>query len=114
MEEYPGTAPVIIGGSREEPSGCWRTIYANLLDLNRELTMNQEKSQPSTNRGESRRDFLKKAAVTPMAASLMDPGRSEAGAASAQGVRLPWYRRTYRWGQTNISEKDPIRYDVEW
>ena len=26
----------------------------------------------------------------------------------------PWYRRTYRWGQTNITEKDPERYDIAW
>ncbi len=26
----------------------------------------------------------------------------------------PWYRRTYRWGQTNITEIDPIRYDIPW
>lgn len=26
----------------------------------------------------------------------------------------PWYRRAYRWGQTNIVEKDPIRYDIPW
>lgn len=26
----------------------------------------------------------------------------------------PWYRRVYRWGQTNITEKDPVRYDIEW
>lgn len=26
----------------------------------------------------------------------------------------PWYRRTYRWGQTNITEKDPDRYDIGW
>jgi hypothetical protein len=23
---------------------------------------------------------------------------------------VPWYRRTYRWGQTNLTEIDPIRY----
>ncbi|HLH74559.1 MAG TPA: alpha-amylase family protein [Chloroflexota bacterium] len=23
----------------------------------------------------------------------------------------PWYRRVYRWGQTNLTEIDPIRYD---
>src|SRR5919202_1373770 len=34
-------------------------------------------------------------------------------AASAQ-PRTPWYRRTTRWGQTNITEKDPERYDIEW
>jgi len=27
---------------------------------------------------------------------------------------LPWYRRTYRWGQTNVTERDPARYDVGW
>jgi hypothetical protein len=27
---------------------------------------------------------------------------------------LPWYRRAYLWGQTNITEKDPVRYDIDW
>ena len=27
---------------------------------------------------------------------------------------MPWYRRAYLWGQTNITEKDPIRYDIAW
>src|SRR5215471_12827192 len=26
----------------------------------------------------------------------------------------PWYLRTYRWGQTNITEKDPEQYDIAW
>lgn len=26
---------------------------------------------------------------------------------------IPWYRRTTRWGQTNLSEQDPASYDVE-
>lgn len=26
----------------------------------------------------------------------------------------PWYRRTQRWGQTNLVEVDPQRYDSEW
>ncbi|RCK70177.1 Tat pathway signal protein [Desertihabitans brevis] len=26
---------------------------------------------------------------------------------------LPWYRRTLRWGQTNLTETDPERYDPE-
>jgi hypothetical protein len=26
--------------------------------------------------------------------------------------QAPWYRRTYRWGQTNLTEIDPIRYDA--
>ena len=27
---------------------------------------------------------------------------------------IPWYRRAYRWGQTNITENDPPRYDIDW
>jgi putative glycosyl hydrolase-like family 6 (GHL6) protein len=26
----------------------------------------------------------------------------------------PWYRSTLRWGQTNINEFDPKRYDIDW
>ena len=34
---------------------------------------------------------------------------------SAQsGDARPWYLRTYRWGQTNITELDPIQYDIAW
>lgn len=34
--------------------------------------------------------------------------------AVAQAPSEPWYRRVYRWGQTNITEKDPQRYDIDW
>ncbi|QIN83286.1 Tat pathway signal protein [Rubrobacter tropicus] len=27
---------------------------------------------------------------------------------------VPWYRSTYRWGQTNLTEVDPVRYDEGW
>ena len=30
------------------------------------------------------------------------------------GDDVPWYRRTFRWGQTNLNEKDPQRYDAGW
>ncbi|PYP76627.1 MAG: Tat pathway signal protein [Gemmatimonadetes bacterium] len=30
------------------------------------------------------------------------------------GSPAPWYRRTLRWGQTNITEIDPERYDIAW
>lgn len=44
--------------------------------------------------------------------------QSAAGFAAAQpppaGSGVPWYRRAYRWGQTNITEKDPVRYDIPW
>jgi hypothetical protein len=26
----------------------------------------------------------------------------------------PWYRRTVRWGQTNITEADPSTFDISW
>src|ERR1035437_9075361 len=40
-----------------------------------------------------------------------------AGAASSAaqtGAGVPWYRRPCRWGQTNITERDPVRYDIPW
>jgi hypothetical protein len=50
----------------------------------------------------TRRDFLQ----TTLA------GAAASAAQAASGV--PWYRRTYRWGQTNITESDPPRYDIPW
>ncbi len=47
-------------------------------------------------------------------------GAAALGALGDQGVRsapadaVPWFRRTFRWGQTNITEKDPVRYDIAW
>ena len=35
-------------------------------------------------------------------------------AADAQIPKAPWYRRVVRWGQTNINERDPVRYDIPW
>jgi hypothetical protein len=29
-------------------------------------------------------------------------------------ANTPWYRRAYIWGQTNITERDPVRYDIAW
>ncbi len=26
----------------------------------------------------------------------------------------PWYKSVYRWGQTNLTEIDPLRYDNQW
>ncbi len=50
----------------------------------------------------TRRTFLTTAAAGVAATPLM--------AAPAE----PWYKRTTRWGQTNITEKDPVRYDIPW
>ena len=37
-----------------------------------------------------------------------------AAQAAQTGGGAPWYRRTMRWGQTNITERDPVRYDIPW
>jgi hypothetical protein len=52
----------------------------------------------------TRREFL---STTATAIALV-PARAAAAATE------PWYRRTTRWGQTNITEIDPSRYDIPW
>jgi hypothetical protein len=54
----------------------------------------------------TRRDFLHTAAAATTAVSAVS---SDAAATEA-----PWYRRVTRWGQTNITERDPVRYDIAW
>jgi len=52
----------------------------------------------------TRRDFLRLALVAaPLSLSVQERGNS-----------VPWYLRTHRWGQTNITEADPLRYDIAW
>lgn len=53
----------------------------------------------------NRREFVQSAAGTAVLAAI--PGT---GTADDSGT--PWYRRTIRWGQTNITERDPVRYDI--
>ena len=63
---------------------------------------------------ETRRSFLKKTAVaTAVLAGARFRGIA-AEAAPAVGDATPWYRRVRRWGQTNITEADPARYDLAW
>jgi hypothetical protein len=46
---------------------------------------------------------------------FMAAGAGALAASTLEGApKAPWYRRTYRWGQTNITEKDPERYDIAW
>jgi hypothetical protein len=71
---------------------------------------------------ENRRAFLKKsAAATVMLAGVdfvaLAAGATKEGPVSTKpeaDVALPWYRRALRWGQTNITEIDPQRYDIAW
>jgi hypothetical protein len=65
---------------------------------------------------DTRREFLKKTTSAawlltttglPAVASMAAPPPIPAPAA-------PWYRRVTRWGQVNITEKDPPQYDIPW
>ena len=63
----------------------------------------------------TRRDFLKQTALA--ATALAGTSLHGVGAGSPPGqsaTALPWYRRTLRWGQTNITEMDPERHDIAW
>ena len=57
---------------------------------------------------QSRREFIATTLVIPV--SIL----AKAGRQQHVPAETPWYRRTYRWGQTNITEEDPARYDTEW
>ncbi len=63
--------------------------------------------------GVTRRAFLRD---TMAAAAVLGAGTSAGAATTTQPgtARTPWYRRACRWGQTNITEKDPVRYDIAW
>src|ERR1017187_9567139 len=63
----------------------------------------------------TRRTFLKQAATATLAGlSLSSVAAERKAPAAATASALPWYRRTLRWGQTNITEIDPTRYDIAW
>src|SRR5437588_4626386 len=66
---------------------------------------------------ESRRIFLKQSMLA--TAALVTPAlaanpRFWAPEGPSTEERTPWYRRALRWGQTNINEMDPARYDILW
>jgi hypothetical protein len=61
-----------------------------------------------------RRTFLKQTAAA-LAGLSVSPERAEqAGCRTGAASGVPWYRRTLRWGQTNITEIDPAAYDLGW
>jgi len=37
-----------------------------------------------------------------------------AGEPVSPPIEAPWYRKVTRWGQVNITEKDPPQYDIPW
>jgi hypothetical protein len=73
--------------------------------------------------GKSRRVFLQQTVAATAVLATRDfaalagarPGQAgQAGTQHGQGDSRPWYRRAVRWGQTNITERDPTRYDIAW
>lgn len=58
----------------------------------------------------SRREFVK---TLGGAAALAAVGGWRLDAADTAGEE-PWYRRCLRWGQTNLTEIDPARFDLAW
>jgi hypothetical protein len=63
----------------------------------------------------TRRDFLKDAALLTTAAAISQLAERAAPAQQAPSAdAVPWYRRAYRWGQTNITEADIQTYDIPW
>ncbi len=65
----------------------------------------------------NRRTFLGQAATATVALTgfpVPSMSAPQAQAKTTAATSLPWYRRTLRWGQTNITEIDPIRYDIAW
>lgn len=73
------------------------------------------KPKDFTPRSETRRSFIKKSTLVAGAVSggALNFGYGAETKSTGQGSQ-PWYRRTLRWGQTNITEKDPARYDIKW
>lgn len=61
-----------------------------------------------------RRTFLIQTAAAVAGLSLAPEWAAQASIRAATASTVPWYRRTLRWGQTNITEIDPTAYDLEW
>ncbi len=57
-------------------------------------------SPDQTREAGTRRDFLKKAGLTTTVLAAAEPGWLAAKPGPAPAAKLPWYRRTLRWGQT--------------
>ncbi len=60
----------------------------------------------------TRREFIKTVAALSAAAAIGNNTSPTQAQQTAPAAQLPWYRRTLRWGQTNITEADVARYDI--
>src|SRR5690348_14808303 len=68
--------------------------------------------------GDSRRNFLKQSALTAAAFAVGDfvsiASTKVSGYMQREENDIPWYKKVTRWGQINITEKDPQQYDISW
>lgn len=62
----------------------------------------------------TRREFLKLTAAATAGLAGATTLIGEEPSKAVVGAEAPWHRRVYRWGQTNITEIDPARYDISW
>jgi hypothetical protein len=72
----------------------------------------------------SRRNFIKQSASAAWLLATTGPGalahrdwtidRQDRTIDGTPIDQLPWYNRITRWGQVNITEKDPVQYDIPW
>lgn len=65
----------------------------------------------------SRRYFLKNTVVGTAMLSTTNPFKIDAKDlpfVEKPDKNLPWFERVTRWGQINITEKDPPQYDIPW
>ncbi len=63
---------------------------------------------------QTRREFLASSATMAVGAAMLPALVGNSPEAVRLGASVPWYRRTLRWGQTNITEADAADYDIGW
>ncbi len=78
------------------------------------MTAWSENARAVTKSDATRRDFIRTTAAGSVGAVMVPHVLTPAARAESGNEETPWYRRTLRWGQTNISEEDPASYDVAW
>lgn len=78
---------------------------------------NKKKLPEELPANESRRRFIRQAAAAGLAlvsSDLITLAHADSGSKLKPQNTIPWYRSAKRWGQTNITEKDPGQYDIAW
>ncbi|MEP6948541.1 MAG: beta-galactosidase [Ginsengibacter sp.] len=75
-----------------------------------------DNEETNVNGGGSRRNFLRQTAVATALIATIDPLSFAAKGLidKKTGAKDPWFSKVLRWGQVNITEKDPPSYDIAW